>query len=198
MKKFAVVALAVLMITGMTATAFAAETLWGRINSVDAKNNTIKAWNGQLGAYTIKTNTSTAIILNGKTAKISEIPQYAMLNGEATKQTDGTYLATKLTVTSCAFNQVAGRVDAIDTATKTFTMWSKNLGTFKVKMANDAKIIKDGKEVKIDDVKKNDMLKFDATKQDDGTYFAKSATYSRGGCGGGGGGCGGGGCGRGR
>lgn len=192
MKKFAVLALAVLMIAGMAATAFAAQTIWGRINSVDAKNNSLKAWNGQLGTYTVKINNFTKITLDGKTAKLSEIPQYAMLNGDAVKQTDGTYLASKLTVTSCTFNQVSGTVSSIDSANRTFTISSNRLGSIKVRLANDAKITKNGAEVKFADVKKGDMLRFDATKQDDGTYFAKSATYC-GGCGGGnGGGCGGG------
>lgn len=192
MKKFAVVALAVLMIAGMAATAFAAQTIWGRINSVDAKNNSLKAWNGQLGTYTVKINNFTKITLDGKTVKLSEVPQYSMLNGDAVKQTDGTYLASKLTVTSCTFSQVSGTVNSIDTANRTFTISSNRLGSIKVRLANDAKITKNGAEVKFADVKKGDMLRFDATKQDDGTYFAKSATYCTG-CGGGGngGGCGG-------
>ncbi len=195
MKKLVVIAIAAAIALSVAGLAYASESIWGRVTSVDMAASSIMMWNGITGKYTLKVDPSTTITQDGKAIKLADIKVPSMITGEADKQADGSYLAKKLIVTACSFTGVGGRVNSVDTATSTVKMWSKKLGEFSVKFTADAKITKDGKLVQLSDIKVGDMIKFDATKQADGTYLAKMAEINPsngGGCGGGGcrGGCG--------
>ncbi len=189
MKKIVLTTLAVLMVISVAAYAYAAEEIWGRINSVDTSAQTMKIQNGRTGEFTLKFDGNSVITMNGKQIKLSEVPKYGNVKGQADKLQDNTYLAKSIQVTACQYNGLCGRVESTDKATLTVKMWNAQLGNFTVRLTSDAKITKDGKEIKFEDIKTGDMLRFDGTKQDDGTYLAKSATVNQRG-----GGCGGGGC----
>lgn len=204
MKKYLAAALMVVMLA-TTAAVFASENIWGRVDKIDTAQKTITAWNGQLGTFTMKVDSETKITQDGKTISLGEIKVSSHISGSADKQSDGTYLCKELNVTVNTRRQtctgIGGRIESIDLANRTLSMWSANLGNYKVKVASDAKITKDDKEAKLEDLKTGNMAWFIATKNDDGTYTATSVESrengGRGGCGGGG--CrGGGGNGRGK
>lgn len=199
MKKFITVALMVVVLAS-AATVFASENIWGRVEKVDTTNNTISAWNGQLGNFTIKFNSSTKVTKDGATIALNDIQVGSHIEGSATKQSDGTYLGETLTVTLGRNGQVcnglAGKIQTIDVSTRTVTLASAKNGTFKVTLNSDAKITVDGKDAKIEDLKVGYMAWFDGTKNDDGTYTATSIDAKEksgnGNGNGNGGGCGGG------
>jgi hypothetical protein len=202
MKKYILAAL-VLATLASAGAVLASEKIWGRVEKVDTAANTITAWNGQMGTYTIKTDGATKITQDGKAIKLSEIKISSHLEGTADKQSDGTWLGRDLTVSANARRQdcsgIGGRIESVDKASRTLSMWSRNLGSYKVAVANDAKITSNGKEAKFEDLEAGDMAWFTATKNDDGTYTATKVDSKddngRGGCRGG---CRGGGRGNGR
>lgn len=178
-----------------TAAVFASENIWGRVDKIDTAQNSITAWNGQLGTFTMKVDSATKITQDGKTISLGDIKVSSHIEGSADKQSDGTYLGKELTVSVNTRRQtctgIGGRIESIDLANRTLSMWSTNLGNYKVKVASDAKITKDGKEAKLEDLKTGNMAWFTATKNDDGTYTATGVESKENG---GRGGCGGGGC----
>lgn len=204
MKKYLAAALMVVMLV-TTAAVFASENIWGRVDKIDTAQNTITAWNGQLGTITMKVDSATKITQDGKSINLGDIEISSHVSGTADKQSDGTYLGKELTVTANTRRQtctgIGGRIEAIDIPNRTLSMWSANLGNYNVKVTSDAIITKDGKDAKLEDLKTGNMAWFTATKNDDGTYTATGVESrengGRGGCGGGG--CrGGGGNGRGQ
>lgn len=199
MKKFIAAALMVVVLASAV-TVFASENIWARVEKVDTANNTISAWNGQLGNFTIKFNSSTKVTKDGAAIALKDIQVGSHIEGSATKQSDGTYLGETLTVTlgrngqTC--NGLSGKIQTIDVSTRTVTLASAKNGTFKVTLKTDAKITYNGKDAKIEDLKVGYMVWFAGTKNDDGTYTATSIdakdSNGNGNGKGNGGGCGGG------
>lgn len=195
MKKFIAAALIAVVLAG-TASVFASENIWGRVEKVDTASSTVSAWNGQLGNFTIKFDSSTKATKDGTAIALKDIQVGSHIEGSATKQPDGVYLGETLSITvgrngqTC--NGLAGKIQTIDVATRTITLASAKNGTFKVRLNSDAKITVDGKQAKIEDLKVNFMVWFSGTKNDDGTYSATSIDAKEKAGNGNGGGCGGG------
>lgn len=195
MKKFIAAALIAVVLAG-TAAVFASENIWGRVEKVDTASSTVSAWNGQLGNFTIKFDSSTKATKDGTAIALKDIQVGSHIEGSATKQSDGVYLGETLAITvgrngqTC--NGLAGKIQTIDVATRTITLASAKNGTYKVTLKSDAKITLDGKQAKIEDLKVNFMVWFNGTKNDDGTYIATSVDAKEKAGNGNGGGCGGG------
>jgi hypothetical protein len=195
MKKYLAVALVVAVLAGVTSV-FASENIWGRVEKIDTTNNSISAWNGQNGNFTIKLNDTSKVTKDGSTVALKDIPVGSHIEGSATKQSDGVYLGESLAITggrnggqTC--NGLGGRIQSIDVSTRTVTLACARNGTLKVTLNSDAKITVNGKDAKIDELKANYMAWFEGTKNSDGTYTATSLDAKEGnGCGrGNGGGC---------
>jgi hypothetical protein len=201
MRKYIAAALMIVVLAG-AATVLASENIWGRVEKVDTAQNTISAWNGQLGKFTIKVDSATKITKDGNQIQLGDLKVGNHIEGAATKQSDGVYLGENLAVTlnrngNQTCNGLGGRIQSVDAVTRTITMFSGRLGEYKVTVNADAKITLDGKDAKLEDLKADQMAWFEATENADGTYTASSVEArenagrgGRGGCrGGNGGGC---------
>lgn len=196
MKKIVAVALigALLLTAGLVSAAQI--DIWGRVESVDVDANSITVWNGQMGEFTVSVEDGTSITVDGETATISDIIVPSNITGTAEKIDDTNYkgVELKLDNTNCPVgavpgSMVGGRVTSIDPANRTFELFSRRFGAFTVKLADDAVLIENDEEIEITDVEVNDMIRFVADEQSDGTYLATSGTVndtSRGGPGAGG------------
>ncbi|MCK5743488.1 MAG: hypothetical protein KAH30_02010 [Caldisericia bacterium] len=185
MKKIVAVALigALLLTAGLVSAAQI--DIWGRVESVDVDAKQITVWNGQMGEFTVSVEDGTSITVDGETATISDIIVPSNITGTAEKIDDTTYkgIELKLDNTNCPVgavpgSMVGGRVTSVDSANRTFELFSGRAGAFTVKLADDAVLIENGVEIKITDVEVNDMIRFVADEQSDGTYLASSGTVN--------------------
>lgn len=175
-----------LMLVTQTASAEEAETMIGKIKSVDKDHIVLEV---KEESHKLSVNSSTQVTLDGKKASLADLKEGFAARVTAKKGDDEQYVATRITASSKSTSpvntllaadeakQFEGTVKQVENTKLQITNELKKEMSFQV--ASDATITLDGKRASLADLKAGFKVTVTATEKDDKWMASKIAAISK-------------------